>query len=53
MIVGQLINGLMTGGLYALVAVGLTLIVGVLHRINFAHTEVFMIGRGSKSAAFR
>jgi len=44
MIVGQLINGLMTGGLYALVAVGLTLIVGVLHRINFAHTEVFMIG---------
>ncbi len=44
MIAGQLINGLMTGGLYALVAVGLTLIVGVLHRINFAHTEVFMIG---------
>lgn len=44
MIAGQIINGLMVGGLYALVAVGLTLIVGVLHRINFAQTEVFMVG---------
>ncbi len=44
MIAGQIINGLMVGGLYALVAIGFTLIVGVLHRINFAHTEVFMIG---------
>jgi branched-chain amino acid transport system permease protein len=43
-IVGQIINGLMTGGLYALVAIGFTLIVGVLHRINFAHTEIFMVG---------
>jgi branched-chain amino acid transport system permease protein len=43
-IVGQIINGLMTGGLYALVAIGFTLIVGVLHRINFAHTEIFMLG---------
>ncbi len=34
----------MVGGLYALVAVGFTHIVGVLHRLNFAHTEVFMIG---------
>lgn len=44
MIAGQIINGLMTGGLYALVAIGFTLIVGVLHRINFAHTEIFMVG---------
>ena len=44
MIAGQIINGLMVGGLYALIAVGFTLIVGVLHRINFAHTEVFMVG---------
>jgi branched-chain amino acid transport system permease protein len=44
MLAGQILNGLMVGGLYALVAVGFTLIVGVLHRINFAHTEVFMIG---------
>ena len=44
MIAGQIINGLMVGGLYALVAIGFTLIVGVLHRINFAHTEVFMVG---------
>ena len=32
-----IINGLMTGAVYALVALGLTLIYGVLHIINFAH----------------
>jgi branched-chain amino acid transport system permease protein len=32
-----LANGLMTGGVYALVALGLTLVYGVLHIINFAH----------------
>ena len=32
-----LLNGLLTGALYALVALGLTLIYGVLHIINFAH----------------
>ena len=31
------VNGLMTGAVYALVALGLTLIYGVLHIINFAH----------------
>ncbi len=31
------LNGLMTGAVYALVALGLTLIYGVLHIINFAH----------------
>jgi len=44
MLAGQIVNGLMVGGLYALLAIGFTLIVGVLHRINFAHTEVFMVG---------
>jgi len=40
----QLINGLQRGSLYALIALGYTLVYGVLHLINFAHGEVFMIG---------
>ena len=36
-LVPAVLNGLMTGALYALVALGLTLIYGVLHIINFAH----------------
>src|SRR3990172_12490723 len=40
----QLINGLILGGLYALVAMGYTLVYGILLMINFAHGEVMMIG---------
>ncbi len=40
----QLINGLTLGSLYALVAIGLALVVGVLRLINFAHGDLFMIG---------
>jgi branched-chain amino acid transport system permease protein len=36
-LVAAILNGLMTGAVYALVALGLTLIYGVLHIINFAH----------------
>jgi branched-chain amino acid transport system permease protein len=36
-LVSAVLNGLMTGAIYALVALGLTLIYGVLHIINFAH----------------
>ena len=36
-LVAAVVNGLLTGALYALVALGLTLIYGVLHIINFAH----------------
>jgi len=36
-LVSAVLNGLMTGAVYALVALGLTLIYGVLHIINFAH----------------
>jgi branched-chain amino acid transport system permease protein len=35
-----ILNGLMTGAIYALVAVGLTLVYGVLHIINFAHGAI-------------
>lgn len=37
-------NGLLLGGLYALLAVGLTLIFGVLRVVNFAHAEFMMLG---------
>lgn len=43
-IVPSVLNGLTTGALYALVALGLTLIYGVLHIINFAHGALLMIG---------
>jgi branched-chain amino acid transport system permease protein len=36
-LVPAILNGLLTGAVYALVALGLTLIYGVLHIINFAH----------------
>jgi len=39
-----LVNGLLTGGVYALVALGLTLIYGVLHIVNFAHGALLMVG---------
>src|SRR5674476_328942 len=42
--VQQLINGLSIGLVYALMAIGFTLIFGVLNVVNFAHGEVYMIG---------
>src|SRR4051812_1298583 len=38
------VSGLSTGFLYALIALGYTLVYGVLQLINFAHSEVFMAG---------
>ncbi|NJM32411.1 MAG: branched-chain amino acid ABC transporter permease [Limnobacter sp.] len=40
----QLINGLVLGSIYALVALGYTMVYGVLGLINFAHGEVLMVG---------
>src|SRR5512136_2907917 len=38
------IKGLALGGVYALIAMGYTLVYGILKMINFAHSEVFMSG---------
>ena len=38
------VDGLMVGSLYAVIALGYTLVYGVLQLINFAHSEVFMLG---------
>lgn len=40
----QLVNGLSIGMIYALIALGYTMVYGILELINFAHGEVFMIG---------
>lgn len=40
----QLLNGLSLGAIYALIALGYTMVYGVLRFINFAHSEVFMVG---------
>ncbi|MDQ3944314.1 MAG: branched-chain amino acid ABC transporter permease [Actinomycetota bacterium] len=40
----QTVDGLTLGAIYALIALGYTLVYGVLRLINFAHSEIFMIG---------
>src|SRR5580765_6127371 len=40
----QLINGLTTGTLYALIAIGYTMVYGIIELINFAHGDLFMLG---------
>ena len=40
----QIVNGLVLGSMYALIALGYTMVYGVLNLINFAHGEVLMIG---------
>ena len=43
-LISAALNGLLVGGIYTLVASGLTLIYGVLHIINFAHGSLLMLG---------
>ncbi|MDH3472993.1 MAG: branched-chain amino acid ABC transporter permease LivH [Rhodospirillales bacterium] len=40
----QLINGLALGSIYGLIAIGYTMVYGIIGMINFAHGEIFMIG---------
>jgi len=48
----QLVNGLALGSLYGLVAVGYTVVYGIIQLINFAHGEIFMIGAFGAIAAW-
>lgn len=40
----QIVNGLVLGSIYALIALGYTMVYGILGIINFAHGDVLMIG---------
>src|SRR5690625_1608531 len=40
----QLINGLSLGSVYALVALGYTMVYGIINLLNFAHGDVYMVG---------
>ena len=40
----QLINGVTLGAIYALIAIGYTMVYGIIGMINFAHGEIFMVG---------
>ena len=42
-LIPYLINGVSVGGQYALIAIGYTLVYGILRLINFAHGDVFMV----------
>ena len=42
--VQQLINGLTIGAIYALIALGYTMVYGILRLINFAHGDIYMVG---------
>ncbi len=44
LLIEQIINGIVAGSVYALVAAGMTMIFGVLRAINFAHGEYYMLG---------
>ena len=44
MLLQQLVNGIVLGCVYALIAVGYTLVYGVIELINFAHGDIYMLG---------
>src|SRR5205807_2633051 len=48
----QVINGLSLGAMYALLALGFTLVYGILELINFAHFNVFLLTAGASSFNF-
>ena len=49
---GATLDGLTRGSIYALVALGYTMVYGVLRLINFAHSEVFMVGTWTVLAVY-
>ena len=40
----QIVNGISLGSIYALIALGYTMIYGIIKLINFAHGDIYMIG---------
>jgi branched-chain amino acid transport system permease protein len=52
-LIQHMINGLMLGSIYALIALGYTMVFGILQLINFAHGEVYMLGAFSGFYATR
>src|SRR5437870_13762590 len=48
----QLINGLTLGSIYGLIAIGYTIVYGIIGMINFAHGEIYMIGAFISIIAF-
>ncbi|EPK6237139.1 ABC transporter permease subunit, partial [Klebsiella michiganensis] len=43
-LIQQIINGVMLGSIYALIALGYTMVYGILRIINFAHGDILMVG---------
>ncbi len=44
LLIQQLLNGLVKGSIYALIALGYTMVYGIVELINFAHGDIFMLG---------
>ena len=44
MLTQQLLNGIILGGVYALISVGLTMSLGIMNISNFAHGTIYMLG---------
>jgi branched-chain amino acid transport system permease protein len=51
-LVQQTINGLTRGAVFALIALGYTMVYGIIELINFAHGDVFMLGLFLSLAVF-
>ncbi|MBU6441683.1 MAG: branched-chain amino acid ABC transporter permease [Betaproteobacteria bacterium] len=52
-LIQQLVNGLVLGSMYALVALGYTMVYGIVNLINFAHGDVMMVGALTSYSMFR
>jgi branched-chain amino acid transport system permease protein len=48
----QIVNGLQVGSIYALIALGYTMVYGIVRLINFAHGDFYMIGAYASYGAF-
>ena len=48
----QIVNGLQLGAIYALIALGYTMVYGIVRLINFAHGDFFMVGAYASYGAF-